>query len=994
MYTVKAAGRLASTGLSKRVLRSALLAAALSAAGAAHADIFDWAGFYYDPVWTSSAAWINASSGFYHTPSVDPNSDVRFTNLYMDPNLPATNVFINGDQSAYSLTFDTLFQMILMSQYSGSLTIGAGGITFSSSTALPQFNNISLLLGADQTWSFNNISGSTLSLQNGVDTNGHILTLAANNSATNANFYIYGTGGLNKSGAGMVTLGNTNDFTGTTTISEGNLRLTNTYALQNSTVALSSASTGILTFSGSNYVLGGLSGNGNLDISGVQLSVGNNSADTTYSGALSGTGSLIKIGTGTLTLTGANTHTGKTTVINGVLELATGGSLINYGIDVAGGKLLLNGGNVNYLFGRGNSPVLNVGTVAATANLEIQAGTLNSVESNFGTVAGSTAIVTHSGGNFITTNLTFGSAAGSSATYNLSGDGLLSANNAFIGSSTTATFNQTGGQFGSLNLHLGYNAGGVGNYILNGGYNSAFNEFIGSSGSGTFTHYAGTNSAITMTLGWQTGSVGTYNLVGGTLSAGSIAGGSGTSTFNFAGGLLQATQDTTSLLTGITHINVQGGGAFVDTNGHAVTIVGTLHHDTTAGAPANDGGLTKTGAGTLTLAAGADYLGDTLVQSGSLLIQNGALSGNITTYSGTSAELQGVHLTPGFNSLTTWMNSTMTFSTGTTVTGGYMDGYGTYDVGMGGATFTGTTINNGANFVVNNGTANFKNVTSSGTVNVSTSRILNWAGGSNFGGTLNINGLAKTSGWSSNGVINIANGGTLSNAGSNLKLLAGSRTYVGSAGTPGGTLSTTSNTTIELSGLLVNNGAVSGTLNINYGGTAMGAGAFDVVNINTGGVFHPGNSPQIATANASTWNAGGAFDFVITDALGGPGSAGYSQLQLASTLTINAGSTPNTLFTILLKTILPGDTPGLMTSFDAHHDYTWTLVTTGAGITGFDPADFKLDTTGFLNSYDGSFNLSSDGSNLYLNYVGAAVPEPATLTTLALTGILLFRRRK
>ena len=50
------------------------------------------------------------------------------------------------------------------------------------------------------------------------------------------------------------------------------------------------------------------------------LTVGNNDESTTYSGELSGVGSeLVKIGTGTLTLSGANTYDAGTTINEGAL---------------------------------------------------------------------------------------------------------------------------------------------------------------------------------------------------------------------------------------------------------------------------------------------------------------------------------------------------------------------------------------------------------------------------------------------------------------------------------------------------------------------------------------------------------------------------------------------------------------------------------------------------------------------------------------------------
>jgi autotransporter-associated beta strand protein len=88
-----------------------------------------------------------------------------------------------------------------------------------------------------------------------------------------------------------------------------------------------------VSFGGSanGYTLGGLSGDKGLaltNMSGttVDLTVGNNASDTTYGGALSAGGGLIKIGAGTLTLTGTNTYSGSTTISGGTLYVGDGGT--------------------------------------------------------------------------------------------------------------------------------------------------------------------------------------------------------------------------------------------------------------------------------------------------------------------------------------------------------------------------------------------------------------------------------------------------------------------------------------------------------------------------------------------------------------------------------------------------------------------------------------------------------------------------------------------
>ncbi len=73
-------------------------------------------------------------------------------------------------------------------------------------------------------------------------------------------------------------------------------------------------------------VLGSLSGAGNIQLGGGTLVVGTDNSNTTFSGVISDTGALVKTGSGTLTLTEANTSTGPTTISGGTLQIGAGGT--------------------------------------------------------------------------------------------------------------------------------------------------------------------------------------------------------------------------------------------------------------------------------------------------------------------------------------------------------------------------------------------------------------------------------------------------------------------------------------------------------------------------------------------------------------------------------------------------------------------------------------------------------------------------------------------
>jgi autotransporter-associated beta strand protein len=360
--------------------------------------------------------------------------------------------------------------------------------------------------------------------------------------------------------------------------------------------------------------------------------------DTT-AGATAIDGGLTDNGAGTLTLSASNSYTGPTSVTAGTLaitgQINTPSSAFTVNGTGAAGTLgsaaVLTASN-EYIGVSGPGSFTQSGgvnTISTNGHLYIgeNGGSNGTYTLNAGLLKSPTTYVGYSGsGSFIQTGGTDSStslvmaANANGGVYTLSA-GSIQTSSAIIGYSGAATFNQSGGTFSDTgSLILGRSASGNGVYNLSGGLLQSPAEDIGYSGPGTFVQTGGTNAATSTVLGFSTGGNGTYKLDGGVLSTAGISGGSGAGTFNFDGGTLQLTAATTTLLSGVGTINVQTGGAIINPNGFAVTIPQPLLHDTTSGAPATDGGLTQSGAGTLTLSASSTYTGPTTVNAGTLKI--------------------------------------------------------------------------------------------------------------------------------------------------------------------------------------------------------------------------------------------------------------------------------------------------------------------------------------------------------------------------------------
>ena len=125
---------------------------------------------------------------------------------------------------------------------------------------------------------------------------------------------ISGANGIGKVGTGTLLLSGANTYTGTTTVSDGTLEVQGGAAIADTgSVVVNTPGTFLVS---NTETIGDLAGTGSVVLT-QGLTTGGNNNSTTFSGVISGPGSLTKDGTGTFTLTGANTYSGGTTVNTG-----------------------------------------------------------------------------------------------------------------------------------------------------------------------------------------------------------------------------------------------------------------------------------------------------------------------------------------------------------------------------------------------------------------------------------------------------------------------------------------------------------------------------------------------------------------------------------------------------------------------------------------------------------------------------------------------------
>jgi len=520
---------------------------------------------------------------------------------------------------------------------------GAGiGLVMQNGSAA-QTLNVPVALGSSQTWE--------------LDSATHALTaqgVISDGGAGNA---------LTKTGAGTLILQNAETYSGGTIVSGGTIQLGSGGSLLSAS-PLTVQGTGTFDLGGNSQTIGALS-DGGVSTGTITSSSGTPTLSVgsgTYSGMMSGNISVTETGSSTLTLSGANSFTGPTTVNSGTLVAASNsalgssasstGGLVLTGTSVAdftsvtpsiasltgasGNRMILGnasaGGAPTTLTVTGAGAgagttfagVISDASAADNGNLTLSGGSLTLSGAN--TFSGTTLV---SGGT-----LTIGSAVAlQNSTLNL-GAGTFS-----FGTQTTATFGALAGS-GSL---------AAGTVALTIGGNGSTNTYSGSlTGSGAIT--------TVNTMGVQTLSNDNNT---GNLNVGAGGAGTATDSLTISGGTFGS---STSTLT----IQSSTEGTAFDMTGGTATFE-TVNIATGAG---NTGsGMTISG-GSATF--GATNLGSGTDTGGNLIISGSSTSVALGTYIDTRDENGGLEVEGATVTATTFAmtGSGATHGVATTVSGG------------------------------------------------------------------------------------------------------------------------------------------------------------------------------------------------------------------------------------------------------------------------------------------------------------------------------------
>lgn len=873
--------------------------------------------------------------------------------------------------------------------YSGGTNINAGRLVLGSSGALGATGTISFNGNGILQWSANNTTdysprfSTAPNQQYEFDTNGQNVTLASPLTSNGRPLF--------KFGAGTLTLTGANTYSGATNVSGGTLAGT-TVSLRgiinnnanvtfnqstdgsytgnmSGTGSLTKQGTGNVTLSGTNSYTGGTTVSGGMltgNTTSLQGNIANNAAVTfnqstagTHLGNISGTGSFTKLGSGNLTLAGANSYSGGTTLSAGTLTGTTSSLQRNITNNAAvvfdqstNGTYSGNMSGAGSLTKQGTGNVTLSGTNSYSGGTNINGGTLIvSADSRLGDP---TAGITLGGGTLRTT-------AGFSSARNIT---VTSANGTI--DAATGNLILSGLIAGAGKLNIDYSATGAGGEVVLSNTNNTYS-------GGTALNGGILRIAADSSLGNPSGGI---SFVGGGIKA-------------------DASFSTARAIT------LTNSGSILPGN-HDVTLSGPI---------GGNGRLSILNGGSVTLSnSGNNYSGGTFVR-GTLMISTdenlGVPTGLLT--------IDFLSTLRALDSFTTSSSRPIAVQNSKIDTNGF-------DV-----TIPGLVTGDGALNKIGGGTLTLTNSANSFTGLSITGGAVVVAADANLGaasGSLGLGGtLRTTASFSSNRFVIVGTaGGAIDTAGNDLTLngfvnfdgrltktgagtltLNGENLSSGGATIDGGTLKV-SNTTGSATG--------SGSITINSGGTLAGTGSA-AGNVINGGSVTPGNSPGALTIGGSyNQSVGGKVQIEIAS------SSSFDQLNIEGTAAL-AG----TLEVLLLDSYMPA----AGTQFDIL-DFDSATGTFDSLLLPTLDASLRWNTAGlyangvlsvtFAGDYNGDFNVdaadyvvwrktggSPVGYNAWRSNFGqppssgagtnaaAAAPEPTTLMLLLFAATFCCLRR-
>ncbi len=925
--------------------------------------------------------------------------------------LNATNTYSGGT----ILSTGTLAIKTAGALGTGLLTINGGSLDNTNGSALTLSGNNAQAWNSSWTY----VGSNALSMNTGNVALNASITLTVTASTLTVGGVISDSGygySLSKAGSGTLVLSGANTYSGNTNVSAGTLTLGSNVALQNSTLNYTGGTISFGTLT--NATLGGLAGSTNLAINNttpagvaVTLNTALGSANT-YSGILSGAGSISMNGSGTETLSGASTYTGTTTVNSGTLVLS-GARTGTAGVTtLAGGTLVLN----------------NNGT--ATTGVFGNNGTFTITGGNLDTTVTNTNITTVDPQNW-NGNFTF------IGTGNLN----MGTGGVTLGATRTVSVNANtltvGGVITDGASTFGLTKAGSGNLVLTG--TSTYN--------GTTSVTAGTLTLDFSTKGNNTVGVvdasSALSLSGGTLNIIGVSGTGDTNTQTFSATTIAAGNSTisgsmavgsaTGLLIKLGTVTRQAGGTVNVVKPVAGNVNGTM--STTNNVVTQNGiaYMTVSGtdwanltAGNVTAIAAASYVNNTAnntwaatqnLRISSGITMSAARSLNTLLYNGTTAttlNLGGFALTMNAGGILMSSNATNTF----TISNGSLQGQASANDELviiqnsaSALTINANIVNNGSNGtivtksgsgqLVLNGTNTYSGNTylNSGTLTVGSSTALG-ATASNLvidGGSLDANTattLANNNGqiWNDNftfvgsNTLNMGTGNVAMNGNIILTTTASTLTVGGNIS---GAFSLTKNGSGNL--VLTNAGSTfSGNVYINgglleaSGNNALGSASKSVIvasgaalqldnNFDTSGAgFLTGSSNgSMLTINGTGISSGGAL-------VNGNGTAQWAgNVTLAGDASIGGGSTASGFLTVGDDNVY-SSTLALGTKNLTIVGGATTTVNVAANITG--TGNVTISTAGTViysspgNGYLGTTNITN--GTLVLDTVDHGTPQP------------------